>query len=44
VHSGTERIVSAAEGIVRSTPSLDAEMLMLLEEQVAFHREPLEWA
>jgi hypothetical protein len=44
VHSGTELILSAAEGIVMSTPSLDAEVLTLLEEQVAFHREQLEKA
>jgi hypothetical protein len=44
VHSGTELILSAAEGIVMSTPSLDAEVLRLLEEQVAFHREQLEKA
>src|SRR6476619_6958310 len=44
VHSGAGLIVSAAERIVMGTPSLDAEILMLLEEQAAFHHEQLERA
>lgn len=44
MHSGTELIVSAAEGTFMSTPLFDAEVLALLEEQVAFHRERLERA
>jgi hypothetical protein len=42
VHSGAELTVSAAEGIVRSTPSVEAEVLTLHEEQVAFHRSASE--